>query len=1261
MTEEKFCRVCRCEGTPDQPLFHPCKCRGSIRYIHQDCLQYWLQHSNKDTCDICHSKFHFKVIYNDSVPNRLPLTLIIKQFLKDLIGYQYVAVKYLLMGFCALFEIPFVAKTFDRFIEWQLGIPLPANVSLLDSLLYGDHNPATSSSLSNLLYFFQNSVIPGLMMLFVYAVIIISMIMIQNSLVTDDGFQKIINKKIGMEPRKHELLKLLQQRRLREVNSHLDLIRKYDKARKMTAASVTLSDLYMIKIYSMNRVFILTDNPIPGYDYDRYNAVLQSFDPQLAMGSNDEKQTMIDIYTTLILDELRIKMNVSPTDTQFLNVIEGLLHNIPERDANIRPPQNDYLPNEFDDLLNRPTMEEQLENELLANRVPPAARRAPVPANLPQPQVPIDAEENDVAPIEGLLNGPKNITFILQITLLINLVSFLPLAIFKLVPSLIGNYTMLSLYQLLYLPLRMLLVMTLPYISPYIKSIMVSPVTHAVLEYYNNSIAPKLIVQFFSRNVYEPIVGTIHNTINYTPTSSTFERIALILTGFSTIAFFVYLAMKKLENSCTQNNPLKGIYRTVYIILLEIKSVVKIFILIAIEWVLFPLFCGIQIEFALVPIFNSDIYNYRVDPPLVGTDMFGLIPKWILGTFFMYYFASFVSMIRSEILRNGVLFFIRPSDDPNIQLIHDALMRPFSLRVSRIALSAAVYSLYIHIEFSMVSWGLRIFSPLKILPFYNSNAFQRISFAVVLVGTKFMENVFTRYWKYVFEYSCSLLRLSSFLLDKHIPEERGKIVYKTLFARLSNPKPDFATPVLESETNVYFAENPRALCCFVPDGNYVRAPDDDHVARKFVRTLFVPVTKSDQLLEPIPEYPDDEENYNPYNDVDPMDVTTYTIVYRPPNFKFRLFQLFTFLWLASMIFVLGFYILTISLGTLLLNLPILNLFKFESKNFYTPDVSQVLVTLGLLSRMSTVLTVSKRYYTEIKSSKMTNSDKFKLLKSLASDINDWGRKIYRSIVTSNRMKHVLFTLKLDFALYIFFGLCMNYVYGFWFHHAVFPKWGYLVLVTSVPLLVSALSSDQSKFNTYIYTCFLIAAIRLTWLTIQEYFHQPGMLDSELMEKIEKIEGYNDLVQFLVAAGYKPDGFIMQKIFLKYFPKWSRVSCILAISEFNGVESLTYFIIWILLSAKITYEYFSNAWKNFTDKTKELNYENMKVLSNSTGDDNNEDEDDDIATHGNNNGEVFNIAETENSDENSNENENENENFSDGDVNNQLENDAININ
>ena len=35
-----ICRVCRCEGTSDKPLYHPCVCTGSIKFIHQDWLVF---------------------------------------------------------------------------------------------------------------------------------------------------------------------------------------------------------------------------------------------------------------------------------------------------------------------------------------------------------------------------------------------------------------------------------------------------------------------------------------------------------------------------------------------------------------------------------------------------------------------------------------------------------------------------------------------------------------------------------------------------------------------------------------------------------------------------------------------------------------------------------------------------------------------------------------------------------------------------------------------------------------------------------------------------------------------------------------------------------------------------------------------------------------------------------------------------------------------------------------------------------------------
>uniref|UniRef100_A0A8D0FUT2 E3 ubiquitin-protein ligase MARCHF6 n=1 Tax=Strix occidentalis caurina TaxID=311401 RepID=A0A8D0FUT2_STROC len=54
-----ICRVCRSEGTPEKPLYHPCVCTGSIKFIHQECLVQWLKHSRKEYCELCKHRFAF--------------------------------------------------------------------------------------------------------------------------------------------------------------------------------------------------------------------------------------------------------------------------------------------------------------------------------------------------------------------------------------------------------------------------------------------------------------------------------------------------------------------------------------------------------------------------------------------------------------------------------------------------------------------------------------------------------------------------------------------------------------------------------------------------------------------------------------------------------------------------------------------------------------------------------------------------------------------------------------------------------------------------------------------------------------------------------------------------------------------------------------------------------------------------------------------------------------------------------------------------
>ncbi|XP_060800930.1 E3 ubiquitin-protein ligase MARCHF8 isoform X2 [Amyelois transitella] len=52
-----ICRICHCESETHNPLLAPCYCSGSLKYVHQSCLQQWLTASETRSCELC--KFNF--------------------------------------------------------------------------------------------------------------------------------------------------------------------------------------------------------------------------------------------------------------------------------------------------------------------------------------------------------------------------------------------------------------------------------------------------------------------------------------------------------------------------------------------------------------------------------------------------------------------------------------------------------------------------------------------------------------------------------------------------------------------------------------------------------------------------------------------------------------------------------------------------------------------------------------------------------------------------------------------------------------------------------------------------------------------------------------------------------------------------------------------------------------------------------------------------------------------------------------------------
>ncbi|XP_071185574.1 E3 ubiquitin-protein ligase MARCHF7-like isoform X2 [Salvelinus alpinus] len=68
--EGDLCRICQMGlESPSNPLIEPCRCTGSLQYVHQDCIKKWLRSkissgTNLDaitTCELCKEKLHLNI------------------------------------------------------------------------------------------------------------------------------------------------------------------------------------------------------------------------------------------------------------------------------------------------------------------------------------------------------------------------------------------------------------------------------------------------------------------------------------------------------------------------------------------------------------------------------------------------------------------------------------------------------------------------------------------------------------------------------------------------------------------------------------------------------------------------------------------------------------------------------------------------------------------------------------------------------------------------------------------------------------------------------------------------------------------------------------------------------------------------------------------------------------------------------------------------------------------------------------------------
>lgn len=112
------CRICRGEATEQEPLFYPCKCSGSIKFVHQDCLMEWLSHSQKKHCELCKTPFRFTKLYASNMPQSLPTSVFIRHLAIHAVKNLAIWLRFCLVVFVWLGCLPWAMRHVWGFLFW---------------------------------------------------------------------------------------------------------------------------------------------------------------------------------------------------------------------------------------------------------------------------------------------------------------------------------------------------------------------------------------------------------------------------------------------------------------------------------------------------------------------------------------------------------------------------------------------------------------------------------------------------------------------------------------------------------------------------------------------------------------------------------------------------------------------------------------------------------------------------------------------------------------------------------------------------------------------------------------------------------------------------------------------------------------------------------------------------------------------------------------------------------------------------------------
>ncbi|TGJ81308.1 hypothetical protein E0Z10_g7469 [Xylaria hypoxylon] len=372
----------------------------------------------------------------------------------------------------------------------------------------------------------------------------------------------------------------------------------------------------------------------------------------------------------------------------------------------------------------------------------------------------------------------------------------------------------------------------------------------------------------------------------------------------------------------------------------QASGVMKVILIISIEMLVFPLYCGLLLDFALLPLFEHTTLKSRLlfayNYPLTS-----IFVHWFIGTGYMFHFALFVSMCR-KIMRKGVLYFIRDPDDPEFHPVRDVLERNVTTQLRKILFSAFVYGALVVICLGGVVWGLSITLP-NVLPIHYTYNEPVLEFPVDLLFCNFLMPLAVKFFKpsdglhtmytWWFRQCARALRLTWFLFGERRVEEEGKLVghgdsngyrlssWRNIFLGVNAehevaPKSwrDYfsdgeSKPASKISSEEMLAMNDQKKLLvesrrLIPDGRFVRSPASDQAKITKGQSVFMHVSEQEMRQD----YETDR------SETDLQSGNQFQVVYVPPWFRARISIFIMSIWIFAAVTGVGSTILPLVLG-----------------------------------------------------------------------------------------------------------------------------------------------------------------------------------------------------------------------------------------------------------------------------------------------------------------------------------------------------------